>query len=337
MVDNDALAAVEGAEAAAGKESTKSAAQTIAAAITAGMKDSDQRKEAQAALDADQRLEALPVEKTGEDAGAEDVGAEETDTTVYDDAEMAEVEKVLKEIGLDIGVAAADLPAELRPAYAKIVQSVADLAERAMSQQLEASAQISAVNEFKTRLEQSPDRLLLSLAVTKPDAFKKAVEMFSTMEQDPRVKELVLRELEVEARQQETERRERGFTERERRTKANQVIGETRRAARIHGVDYALAEKVVALAVQANGGDLDVADVSDLVKDLRPATAQTKRIVTPTKAAAVKAAPTQSVDTGKGAGADLSPGLKEGGREKGGGRFRQLIGEAFSRVRSSES
>jgi len=263
-----------------------------------------------------------------------------------------ELEDALAEAGIDLGVSAKDVPKELLPVYEKLVQSAVDVAETVLSQQLEASKALQSVKEFSEQLKSSPDKVMLALAVNQPDVYKKVAALMSDMDADPRVKEMVLRDLASEARLREAERRERAVEERDRRTRANQVIAATQRAARVYGVPFGTAEKVIALAVQANNGNLETSEVDGIVRELKGLGPAAKgkpalRVVTPQKQAAVNQANKGAVSGSEGAGtggqggydpnAGTSKGLtdKSSDREGGGGRFRSLIQQINRKIASA--
>lgn len=250
-----------------------------------------------------------------------------------------EVARILAEAGIDLGITRADLPAELHTAYDRLTGASIDIAQTALAEHLQASEIRAQFDEFKARLESSPDKLLLAIAVSKPDIFQKVVEVFAQMQADPRVQEMVQRELQSEARLQEVTRREKVLNENEARTQARQVIAATKRYSRSYGVDYNTAEKVVALAVQANEGRLDASDVEEIVKDLRPSNRPraplAPRVASPAAVQATRTAPTGSVVQTPAPpappAAEGSPGLTK----IAGSRFRQLIRSAGDRVRSA--
>lgn len=253
------------------------------------------------------------------------------------DAEMTEVESLLSEMGIDLGIRAADVTPELRPAYEALVQSAVALAEDTMRRQLEASESSMQFNQFKESVEKSPDRLLLSLAMSHPQLVSQTAELVNQMTTNPEVKAAVLRELEVELKFQEANRKEILLNEREKRMKAQQVISATRRAAREHGVDYDMAEKFVAMTVQANGGDLNPNEVSEIVQGLKPKTVSARpKVISPAQVTAIKTAPTTSVAAAQSTTpGSLSPGLRDGERKHSGGGFRSIVKEAMARVTGS--
>lgn len=319
------IVATDAALEAVDAQATKDAAKTMAAILADGIKKTEiSPTETQVTEEVKPETQPTATEELTQDAVEE--------APIRD---LTEVEKVLQDAGIDIGITAQDVPVELHPAYERMIQSVIDFAERGLNERLEASRALQQVEAFKQRLESSPDKIILALAMSRPDVFAKVMELYQAAEQDPQRKELIMRDLEAEAKYQEADRRERLMDERDRVIKARQVIAATKRAATAHGVTYELAEKVVALAIQANKGDLDVADVNGIVSELRPA----KKIVikpkiqSPAKQEAVKTAPTGEVTPAPA----TSPGLedKTNNRPRGGGRFRQLISDAVSRLNAS--
>lgn len=257
----------------------------------------------------------------GTDAGAtvaEEVAAEAG-------VEPSEVEATLLELGVDLGIKRADVPVELQPAYDRLISVAADMAQASLQESLTASDMQRQYTAFAERINKEPDKLLLTLAVTKPEVFSKIAELFQTMQNDPAQKDLIIRELQAEARLREAERREAGLNEQNRKVKARQVIAATRNAARAEGVDFDIAEKFVALAVTANGGDLDVSEVAGLVKEIKSKTAPrpTPKVATPVQKP-VQTAPNQPV---AGAAAPAtSVGLEpERGNPGRGGKMRSIL------------
>jgi hypothetical protein len=292
-------------------------------------------------------LDATPADEATEQAQetleGEQQTTEATETTQAapstELAQYEEIEAALLEAGIDLPITAKDLPKEALPKYEQLLNGLIDVAQTTLTQQLEASQALNAVNAFSERLKEAPDKILLALAVNQPEVWGKVSKVVEEMQGDPRVKDLVLRELAVEAQRMEIQRQQQMSQEEVRRAKANQVIAATKRASRIHGVPFENAEKFVAMAVRANGGDLSVAEVDGIVKELNTANkakvAASTKVITPQKVAATKTAPTVAVgDTqGQGGGApvsrgpSVSKGLVDGTseREGGGGRFRSII------------
>ncbi len=304
-------------------------------------------------------IEPTPEEKAAQEAAAAAAAAQQPQEGVEPPVEtvpIEEIEGALAEAGIDLGISAKDVPKELMPAYEKLLENAVEVAQNILSRELAASDARRQIEDFGKRLQEAPDKLMMALAVNQPEVFNKVSALIAEMNTDPRIKDSVLRELASEARLAEAQRRETLMEEQVKRTKANQVIAATKRAARQYSVDYNTAEKIVALAVQANGGDLDVAEVDGIVQELtglnraRAAAVTAGKVITPAKAAAVKGAPAGpaagtgaapvAVQPGKPvtpATPAASPGLLDGSsrREGGGGVFRSLIKNINARIREA--
>jgi hypothetical protein len=322
---DDVITAPDGGEAAAAAADAaqvKSDAQRMADIVAAGMK-----------------REGLDQPPPVEDPNAVQAAGTETTEEVVEEPitaeELTEVEGVLAELGIDLGINSADVPEALRPAYERLIDSAVSVAEDALRRQLEASASTREIEQFKESVEKSPDRLLLSLAMKHPDLITKAAELVGQMQADPRVKEQVIHEVEVELKLQEADRKSRMLDEREARIKASQVIAATRRAARDTGIPYNMAESYIAAMVKANGGSLKPEDVPGLLEELKPKKPVVKqKVVNPAVLAAAKAAPAGAVAGSQAVTPTntISPGLKDGERKHSGGGFRALVREAMKRT-----
>jgi len=244
---------------------------------------------------------AQPAPATAPAPGAEPVVPEGVTGEGEDEAltpeEISEAEQLLSEAGIELGITYAEVPPELQPAYARLVQTTVDAAQTTLQQRFESAELVEQVKEFAQRLQDSPDKLLLSLAVRNPEAFRQAVEVFNEMQTDERVKNLVVRELQAEARLREAERKERVNAQTGQQGKIQRVIAATRRAAATYGVPFAAAENVVAMAIKGNGGDIEITAVDQVVKEHAAALGrqgrQKVRLATPQKVAAAAAAPNQ--------------------------------------------
>ena len=246
--------------------------------------------------------------------------------------DVTEVETVLSELGIDLGVKRAELPAELQPMYDRVVTNLAGVVENELAQVMEASESQRRMKDFSDALEKEPDKLLLAIAINKPEVFTQVAAVVQQMQSDPNHRDLVLRELTAAARERDAIRREAMLNERDKRVKARQVIAATASASREMGVDHDLAEKVVALAIQANGGDIDLASVKGIVADLKPSGAAAVRVASPASIAAARTAPTGAVAGAPAAGA-ASPGLTPAtDRAGGGGKFKTLVHSALQKA-----
>jgi len=278
------------------------------------------------------------AQKAAQEAAAAAAQAEGTTEEEGPEVSLEEIQEALAEAGIDLGIEAKDVPKELMPAYMKMVQSAVDVAQNTLEKQMEASKMVRAITEFSEQLKMAPDKVMLALAMNQPEVYKKVAQTMTDAEADPRVKDMILRELAAEAQLREAQRLQRTVEEGAKRQKANQVIAATQRAARAYQVPFNTAEKVIALAVQANNGDLEVSEVDGIVRELKglaPIKPKTPgiRIASPQKQAAVKQAPTEPIagsetaQTVQGRQLTVKGALidKTGDREGGGGKFRALI------------
>jgi hypothetical protein len=204
---------------------------------------------------------------------------------------------------------------------------------------LAAAEAIEQVQEFAKQLQEHPDRLLLTLAVNNAEAFKQAVEVYNEMQENPRVRDLVLRELQAEARLREAERKERVYESDSQVNKAQRVVNATKIAVRKHNVPYEIAEKVVAAAITMKQGDFGPADVDAVVTEIAAnlkgqgiGRKTAARIATPAKVAAAAKAPTGET-IGSVPAAPASAGLTATTPH---GRLKNIISGAFSRLRVSQ-
>lgn len=259
--------------------------------------------------------------------------------------DIEELTRLVDEAALDLGVSPAEINAELLPVFEKLVQSSIQLKQRAAAKESEAAEAVEQVQEFARQLKESPDRLLLSMALTQPEVFAKVVETFTEMQADPRIKALVERELTAEARLREAERKEKLYGQETIRTRTEKVVNATTIAARKHGVPYELAEQFVAAAITNANGEFGPQNVEEVVtklaKQIQAKAAPRKpapRVATPAKVAATATAPTTSA-----AGATTPPpaagertasaGLKEATPH---GRIMDIIKSAGKRLRVTE-
>jgi hypothetical protein len=337
MTAPDVMSQIEGSEAAADKADTKQTARTLAEIMAKGIQE---RGEEGAGAE---NVEGTDVEGAGAEGAAgaaaegegvvsDGEGAAADDEQLSAD-ELTEVETTLAQLGIDLGVSAAQLPEELKPAYNSMLEGVTQFAEATLEKQLEASDTIRRFAEFQEAVEKSPDRLLLGIALSHPQLIVDAAQLVAKMAEDPATKDLVTREVQTDIKSREINRREAALDERYRMAKANTVIAATKRAARAHGVDFGLAEKVVAMAVRANGNDLDPEDVDDIVAELKGTVKRPlpKKTMTAAAAAAAKKAPAPTP-----AATPAAPARKEGERKNSGGVFRNLVRDAVQRVAASQ-
>lgn len=305
----------------------------------------------------DQYAQALTPEEEAAKAAADKAAADAAATqsqAAGTPEEYQELEDAIAEAGINLGFTMADIPPELRPQAERILASVAETAQTLLQDRVTVQEAKSAIDQFGKQLTEDPSKVMLALAMNAPEAYKQVRSLMDEAESDPRVKEMINRDLASEARLREAERREQGILIRERQVKANAVIAASARAAKAHGIDKDLAEQWVAMAVRSNGGDLEVKEVDSIVKEVADrfkrgagktpgSAAATQRVATPAKQQAVAKAPTNAV-AGSGSSNPAPParpqsqgnGLKDGGSQReggGGGVFRNLVKGANLRVR----
>jgi len=239
----------------------------------------------------------------------------------------------LAEVGIDFGIRKGDLPEELHGAYDRLADEAmiaVNVYQNKMNQMQMAQAEMQ---QFAQRLEQDPQKVLLTMAITKPEAFQEAMTAYEEMQQDDRYKNMVIRELQAEAKLSSAERQQQVWQQRQMSNKIQVVTNATHVAADKHGVDREVAERYVAMQIQANNGDIDPRQVDMVVASLRQKTAVA---AAPAKVRKVQQAPTQSVQgqgTPPSRGAivpkdEVSPGLTHSSRNP----FLSLVKQASRRI-----
>jgi hypothetical protein len=182
-------------------------------------------------------------------------------------------------------------------------------------------------------MEKEPEKLLLAIAITKPDIMKKVIEVFTQMEADEGYKDLVVREMQTDARDRDINRREMLLRDQDTITKSRQVTIATKTACRKLGVPYELGEKFVVRAIQAKQGQFGPGDVEAVITELKGFALQSgvkPAVAAPAKVATLAAAPGAPVAASIApAATPPAPVLQ---RESGGGAFRNLVRAANSRV-----
>lgn len=270
------------------------------------------------------------TEEVDQQQGQEEVtGAQQEEVVEELEAhpQLAEVKAALEEVGLDVAMPE-EVPEELVPAYSALAKRVADMAKELIEQQVEARQAIENFNQFREQLEKSPDRVLLTLAVSHPEVFRQVGEVLNRMESDPTFKEAVIRELQSEVRLREADRKLRALTEQQLLAKARRVTAATRMYCERYGVSPRIAEEVIASVIERQG-DIDLADVEEIVKELAPKPRQVTKVVSKKTAvpkAQTSAAAAASTATGKEV-PQPSSGLKPAG-----GPIRSIIDNAMRKL-----
>ena len=357
------ISQIEGTERVAEAAATKTMAQNIAAAVAKSAGVEPGSAEVAPVIDPNTPLEDLPgvefdlmgnqyptpdapgVEVPGEPAADPNATVEDVIEEVIEEMtpeDLTALEQSLQAAGISLGTKITDLPAEAQSPYLDALEQVSVVVQDVVEREASTREQQMAMDEFAQKLEKSPDKVLLAIALSNPEIFTQVVEVMEAANSDPKVKDLIVRELSTDAKLAEVDRRDRAYSEREHLAKARTVVAATKRAAQAHNVPFPLAEKVVAMAVQANGGDLEPTDVDAIVVDLKgagvaPTARRIRRVVTPAAQAAAAAVTQPAPAPATPAGSpDLSPGLEEGAREKSGGMFRGLVRSAARKVVSAQ-
>jgi len=222
---------------------------------------------------------------------------------------LDEVAMALQNAGIDLGISRADLPESLHQAYDNLTNQALIAAAEYENRVTQLQTSQAEMQQFAQSLQDDPAKVLLTLAVTNPDAFTNAVNQFEEMQQDERYKNMVLRELKAEATLKAAQRAQMVQQQNQQMTRVQVLTKATHSAAQRYGVDAGVAEEVVAMAIRAAGGNIDAATIPQIVSRLRP-TAPTQIVATPAKMAAVATAPTTSVN-GQGTAPRTAPGIND--------------------------
>jgi hypothetical protein len=240
--------------------------------------------------------------------------------------------------GYGIAVQADDVPVELQDRFGQLLSATRDAVLPVFEDREALNFEREEIRGFKQRLAEKPESILLSLAVAKPDVFQKVAELAVQMQADPDVKQRVLHELEVEAREARLNAREARMNAGQLEEKGRRATALTRAAAAKHGVPFEVADRYVAAHVQAEGPEaFDLTSIESLVKEFKPAMPkpQVPRMVTPVQAQKVQQTPPATAGGAPpvpGASSGLNPDANQPGR---GGFIRGLMKEAAARVRAA--
>lgn len=222
---------------------------------------------------------------------------------------LDEVAMALQQAGIDLGVNRADLPAELHQAYDNLTNTALVAASDYQNRVNQLQNSQAEMQQFATQLQEDPAKVLLTLAVTNPEAFRASITQFEEMESDERFASMVKRELQAEATLKAAQRAQMVNQQTQQQTYAGVLTNATRTAAAQYGVDPKAAEEMVAMAIQAGGGQLEASAIPGIVSRLRPV-APVPVVATPAKVAAVAAAPTAPVQ-GTGEPAAATPTVRD--------------------------
>lgn len=276
--------------------------------------------------------------------GAEGEGVEgEEESVSLSEDQLVTTLDALSEMGIELGVEPTSVPEDLKPAYMSLVDAAERVADRLVEVSQENSLLKTEKEDLMRTFQQEPEKVLLTLYFSHPEAFSKVAEVAARANEDQEYKELVLKDLRAELALREARRLETVVTAQQVERLANKITARTDAVAKKHGVDRDLARKLVALAIQENGGRPISLDRVDQVVTQHAKTQGVRRKPlqagkSPQSVKAAKQAPTKSV-----AGAQQRTGMPA---EKGAavrpdqqtpyGRIRGIVGNILRRQTVSE-
>jgi hypothetical protein len=282
-----------------------------------------------------------PMEAGGEapgDVGEQGVVSEEQvqELAAQTGLPFADVVEALADYG--IGLTTDDIPAEAYPVVDKLLRSIQQGVTPLVEESTTARREREEIARFKERLAQKPESILLTLAVAQPEKWQEVSTIVERMQGDDDFRNLVIRELEVEARESRLQAQTEQQTQSVLMSKARRAVALTRQAAARHGVDPQKAERYVASMVTAEGPEVfDLNAIEGLVAELRPSESAPRqpRVMTPEQAAAQRQAPA-APHAGKTAPPPPTPPPAEQPSIKYlGGQVRKLVRNAGERVNTA--
>lgn len=288
---------------------------------------SQQIAEAEASEEAEVEVPESEVDEILEEAEVE-IEEEEEEEVEYDELTME-----LARAGIDLGVSRSELAPDLRPVYDRLAEEALTQASRWEQQQEQLESAQAEIQQFAQKLQEDPEKVLLTMAITNPEAFQHSIEIYERMQEDEFYRDTMIKDLQAEAKMAAVERQSRIAEARRMERRVAEVTRATHVAADRYGVDKGLAEELVAAAITRGGGDIDIREVPKIVGRLQG----TRRSTVPAgeKLERTKRAPSKSVSghgepISKGASdePELSPGLTAPSRN----RFLGLIKDASRRV-----
>jgi len=270
-----------GQQAADTKAHTQQLAQTIAAKVAEGMQTHPEgsvtlqeglqgqegtqgRVEGQEGLTGDPGALQTPPEGEGEG---------EPTPPSPELAQLIDIQDSLLAQGVDIGVRIEDLAPELYEPTLKLLDA-SHSAMRSYREQASQAEEMKAGYEgLMQRLDQQPEQILLAIALDKPSVMEKVVQIFRNMQEDPEIKERVVREVETAARMAQVDRREAAYRAEQIRDLGIRIESEMSRQCRLKGVDSKVAEEFIAKEIRlahAENRMFKVEEVASVVDRLRP-------------------------------------------------------------------
>lgn len=171
------------------------------------------------------------------------------------------------------------VPADFQDAYARLATSTLQVTREAEARVLEAQEQALHIAEqmkdMRARLStpEGQKRLLLTLGLSAPELFREAQAVLDRVANDTEYAEVVRGRLEVEARMEAADRRERAVAAAQNQTRGRQIEDHTVRLAKRAGIDVDIAKEMVAARIIQNGQttgkrDISIKEVDDIVGSL---------------------------------------------------------------------
>ncbi len=239
--------------------------------------------------------------------------------------------------GFGVAVETEGIPDDLRGRYGQLLEVVRSAVAPIVEQDDHTKAQLRQLDVFKTRLDENPDSILLSLMIHKPEAFAKVMEIAERAKDDEEYRATVKRGVELEARESQLAAREVNYTQQQLEEKGRRAEVAVGLAVRRYGVDPKVADRMVAGMVEAQGAEFKLSSIDGIVAQLKPKAAVPKPppMITPEAAAAAASVPTTPVGEAPPVVPGATSGLdSEPTQQHRGGFMRSLIKAAGARVDS---
>ena len=105
----------------------------------------------------------------------------------------------LARMGIDLGVNRAELAEEVQPMYDRFAQQALTQAHQMQSRQDQLQDAQAEIQQFAQKLQDDPQKVLLTMAVTNPEAFQETVQAYERMAEDEFYRNTVIKDLQAEA------------------------------------------------------------------------------------------------------------------------------------------
>ena len=194
--------------------------------------------------------------------------------------------------GIDLGVPPSQVAPEMREAYETMASTVINVVAEHRMTELQQTQKAMQLEEFMAKVEDNPMNLLKLMVINKPEVFEEAINLYQTIQESPRERELLQRELEVTAQQEAFQRQATAQQRSTAQAKATRVKAITEATAKRYNVNPTLAAQMIAMEVRnTRGREPTPTRVAELISQLRPES--TPHMVSPQKQQQVQQTPTQ--------------------------------------------